>query len=132
MSKIVSSLLLGAALITMPAGAATRRDPGAELQKLLAGRVPEAPVSCIDPGLASSSTVIEGQAIVYRVGSRLFVNTTEDPSRLRDDDILVTNIRGSQLCNHDSVQLLARTSQVPRGFVLLGKFVPYSKPAKAR
>ena len=132
MSKLLSSVLLGAALIAMPAGAATHRDPDHELQKLLAGRTPEAPVSCIESSLASSVTVVRGRAIVYRIGSRLFVNTTEDPSRLRNDDILVANVRGAQLCNHDAIQLVAWGGQVPRGFVLLDKFVPYSKITKAR
>ena len=132
MSEKLSFLLLGAAFFAMPAGAATHRSTDAELQKLLAGRTPEASISCIDPGMTSSVTVIKGRAIVYRVGSRLFVNTTEDPSRLRDDDILVTNVHGSQLCNHDAVQLVAWGSRVPRGFVLLDKFVPYSKDTKTR
>jgi hypothetical protein len=128
MPKIMKALLLGVALSAMPAIAATHDDPDAELQKMLAGRSPEAPVSCINSGIASNVTVIRGKAIVYRVGSRLFVNTTEDPSRLRDDDILVTRLRGSELCNHDAVQLVPWGTQISRGFVLLDKFVPYSKP----
>ncbi|HEX8301434.1 hypothetical protein [Sphingomonas sp.] len=132
MLNIIHSLLLGAAFLATPAIATTRDDPDAELQKLLAGRSAGMPVSCIGQGSATNVTVIDGKALVYRVGSRLYVNTPDNAARLRDDDILVTRTFGSQVCSHDVVHLVDRGSQFPRGFVMLGKFVPYSKPAKAR
>ncbi|RZM32503.1 MAG: hypothetical protein EOP67_27370, partial [Sphingomonas sp.] len=63
----------------------------------------------------------------------LYVNEPQSgASSLRDDDILVTRVTGSQLCSIDSVNLIDRASQVQHGFVILGKFVPYSRPAKAK
>jgi hypothetical protein len=130
MSDIMKSLLLGTALFATPVLAATRENnPDTELQKMLAGRSSGAPVSCISLRSASNVTVIDRKAIVYRVGGRLYVNTPENPADLRDDDILVTKTFGSQLCNHDVVHLVDRGSQFTRGFVMLGKFVPYSRQA---
>ena len=130
MSKILNALLVGAALFATPAVA--RRDtPDVQLQKLLAGRTSGTPVSCINLGSATNSTIIDKKAIVYRVGSRLYVNTPDNASGLRDDDILVTKTYGPQLCSHDVVHLVDRGGHFPRGFVMLGKFVPYSKPPKS-
>ena len=50
-----------------------------------------------------------------------------------DFDALLNRWAGPQLCRTDSLQLLDRTSRIPRGFVVLGDFVPYKKaPAAAK
>lgn len=132
MAKLLPSMLLGAALLAAPAALA-RDTPEVQLQKLLAGRVAGAPVDCISLSTSRSSRIIDGKAIVYEVGSRLYVNEpSSGASSLDDDDILVTRTSGSQLCRMDTVNLIDRGSRFPRGFVLLGKFVPYTKPKPAR
>jgi hypothetical protein len=129
MRSFIKPLILGASLIAVPAVAAPRDTPEVQLQKLLAGRVAGKPVDCINYSSVSSSQVIHGKAIVYRVGSRLYVNEPRSgASTLDEDDVLVTKTFGSQLCSIDTVNLVDRTSRFPRGFVTLGKFVPYSKP----
>lgn len=45
-----------------------------QLEKILAGRVAGKPTSCINLRNTTSSQIIEGRAIVYRVGSTLYVN----------------------------------------------------------
>ena len=76
------------------------------------------------------SQVIDGTAIVYRVGGRLYVNRPEiGADSLDNDDILVTRTTTDQLCRIDTVRLIDRTSRIPRGFVGLGDFVPYTKPS---
>jgi hypothetical protein len=129
---MLKTLLLTAALVASPALAA-RDDPDTQLQKALAGRVAGKPTDCISLPNAQSSQIIRGKAIIYRSGGRLYVNEPQSgASSLRDDDILVTRVTGSQLCSIDSVNLIDRASQVQHGFVILGKFVPYSRPAKAK
>jgi hypothetical protein len=131
MTRFFSSILLGASLIAAPAVAAPRDTPEVQLQKLLAGRTAGKPVDCI-PLSSNSSQVIEGKAIVYRVGSKLYVNEPRSGAEsLNDDDILVTKVFGSQLCSIDTVNLVDRTSRFPRGFVILGKFVPWTKVKQA-
>ncbi len=119
-----------AALAAIPATASAREKlaPEEQLAKLLEGRVAGEPQNCIPLSMARSSQVIDKTAIVYRVGSTLWVNRPEGgASSLDDDDILVTKLSGSQLCSIDAVQLHDRSSHMYSGFVSLGKFVPYRR-----
>jgi len=119
-----------AALAAIPATASAREKlaPEEQLAKLLEGRVAGEPQNCIPLSMARSSQVIDKTAIVYRVGSTLWVNRPEGgASSLDDDDILVTKLSGSQLCSIDAVQLHDRSSNMYSGFVSLGKFVPYRR-----
>lgn len=130
MTTILKTLIAGAALIAAPASAlAGKRDtPDVQLQKMLDGRVAGKPTSCIPLTNTRESTIIDGKAIVYRVGGKLYVNDLKgNADRLDDDDILVTRTFGSQLCRNDVVTLVSRASQIQHGFVILGDFVPYSR-----
>ena len=51
-------------------------------------------------------------------------------SSLRQDDVLVTRTYGGDLCEPDAVDLFDSLAHFQRGFVSLGPFVPYSKPAR--
>ena len=132
----ISSLLLGAALIGIGAVApATARDhrenskAEAQLAKALDGRIAGKPVSCISQHNITSSTVYDGTAIVYRIGSTLYVNRPRvGQSSLDSDDILVSKTFGSQLCSLDTIKLVDRGARFQTGFVGLGEFVPYAKP----
>ncbi|MFA6113537.1 MAG: hypothetical protein WC729_06080 [Sphingomonas sp.] len=132
----ISSMLLGAALIGMGATApATARDhrenskAEAQLAKALEGRVAGKPVSCISQHNITSSTVYDGTAIVYRIGSTLYVNRPRvGQTSLDSDDILVSKTFGSQLCSLDTIKLVDRAARFQTGFVGLGEFVPYAKP----
>jgi hypothetical protein len=125
-SAILIALAVAAAA---PVAAATpqHKQGEAALQELLEGRVAGKPVSCLSLPQVGSSQVIDGTAIVYRSGSRLYVNRTRDPRSLRSDDILLTRSFDGQLCSIDTVNLLDRSSQMPRGFATLGEFVPYER-----
>ncbi|MHA6720269.1 hypothetical protein ACX40Y_12570 [Sphingomonas sp. RS6] len=134
MKQIFATLLAGAALLAAPVASAKRDGdtPDAQLAKMIEGRVAGKPVDCINLGMATSSTVVDGKAIVYRSGATLYVNEPRaGADRLDDDSILVTNTFGSQLCSIDAVHLVDRFGYFPRGFVLLGKFVPYTREKKA-
>jgi hypothetical protein len=105
----------------------------AELAKMLEGRVAGEPVRCVPTSSLGQSTVIDKTAIVYRVGSKLYVNRPRGGAdQLSDDEILVTKVYGSQLCNIDKIDLVDRTSQMWSGFVVLGDFVPYTKVKATR
>lgn len=134
----LATLLLSAAVLAtgVTASAATpsrQARAEAKLETLLAGRVPGKPVRCIDLHRIDGSQIIDGTAIVYRNGSRLYVNRPQTGASFLDsDDILLTKSWGSQLCRIDTVRLLDRSSRFPRGFVGLGDFVPYTAPKPAR
>lgn len=130
MSKILKTVIAAAAIIAAPASAlAGKRDtPEQELAKMLEGRVQGKPVNCIPLSNTRESTIIDGKAIVYRVGGKLYVNDLKgNAGRLDDDDILVTRTFSSQLCRNDVVTLIDRGSQIQHGFVILGNFVPYAR-----
>lgn len=131
MRRLLPFVTAAAVILTAPAaGAASRYDADAELQKALAGRVAGKPINCIPLSSVTGNTIVTGRAIIYRIGSRLYVNQPrgDGAKRLNRDDVLVTRTVGTDLCRLDVVQLLDRTSRIPRSFVSLGQFVPYTKP----
>ena len=120
------------ALLALPGAAMADEKPNpkgeAELAKMLEGRVAGEPVKCLPTHTMDNSTIIDGTAIVYRSGSKLYVNRPRSGAdQLDDDDILLTKLYGSQLCNIDKVDLIDRSSKMWSGFVMLGDFVPYQK-----
>lgn len=128
----MNSLKLALAAAALAAPAAARPDPDAALGKLIAGRVAGEPTPCISLSPTRPAQIIQGRAIVYRVGGTLYVNRpTSGAEALDEDDLLVTRSFGGQLCRLDIVRLLSRGSRLPRGSVTLGDFVPYAKPKAA-
>lgn len=122
-------LLAAAALLAAPAAAQRAADPQLKLDRLLAGRVAGAPVTCIPLRPTTRSQVIPGRAIIYSEnGRRLFVNRPRGGAEwLTRDSILVTRPVTTQLCRAEPVQLVDRASGIGRGFVTLGDFVPYTR-----
>lgn len=134
MRPLIATIVAAAAIAAIPAAstAKERLAPEDQLAKLLEGRVAGTPQDCIPLSSVNGSQIIEKTAIVYRVGSTMWVNRPRGGAEsLDDDDILVTKTTGSQLCSIDPVQLRDRTSQMYSGFVSLGEFVPYRR-AKAK
>jgi len=128
--RIFSSLLAAAALAATAASAAPSTDDRGEarLAEAIKGRLAGKPVDCISLRSISSTEIIDRAAILYRSGSRLYVNRPEAGSPLHRGDILVTKTSGSQLCSIDTVRLLDSSTRFERGFVSLGKFIPYTRP----
>ncbi|MBC2669314.1 hypothetical protein ACFOON_07565 [Novosphingobium piscinae] len=110
------------------AGAAPKLTPEQQLAKALEGRVAGKPVRCIDPRLNMNTQVIDGTAIVYGSGQTIYLQKPVNAQSLRNDVILVADMRGGgQLCNIDVVQLHDRINWWWRGFVSMNQFVPYTK-----
>jgi hypothetical protein len=115
------------------ATAASKDDSAAELAKLLDGRVAGPPVNCIDLPRAGGSRVIDHTAIVYDFGSTIYVNYPKGGANaLSSDDILLTKTFSTQLCRMDIVRMVDRTGGFPKGFISLGDFIPYKRPAAAK
>lgn len=133
MKKAALFLAATAALVSVglasAAPAAARDTPQQQLAKLLAGRVAGKPADCIDTFTNRDSQVIEKTAIVYGSGRTIWVNRPYNADQLDDDVILVTKLHGPQLCSVDVVYLHDRNMGFNRGFVSLGKFVPYTRVA---
>ncbi|WP_230291852.1 hypothetical protein [Croceicoccus sp. Ery5] len=136
----LSALALGAlaplvALAPIVAQAAQDDEKPAELSKgeqrlakALEGRVAGTPEKCIQMSRITSTTIYDKTAIVYKIGSTLYVNRPENgANNLRSNDILVTRTSIGQLCDIDTVQMRDQTGFMS-GIIFLGEFVPYTKP----
>lgn len=121
--------LMAAAMPAHAADPPSQRGEAA-LAKLIAGRVPGKPLSCLTQRDLRSSQTLDGTAIVYESFGTLYVNRPNGASSLDSDDILVTRTVGSQLCRSDTVTLIDRGSRFQRGFVILNDFVPYRRAPK--
>lgn len=130
MRKFVTAAL--ALLAAAPAAAqGLASDP--KLDRVLAGRAAGAPVRCIPLRPNTRSQIVPGEAIVYRDGDQMFVNRpTVGLEWLERDSILVSRPVVSSLCANEPVQLIDRVGGFQRGNIVLGEFVPYTKPGKAR
>jgi hypothetical protein len=126
-------LLSAALLLSVDAAQAKQRAPEEDLQRITAGRSAGEPVDCIFLHDISSSEIIRGTAIVYRLNNgTIMVNRPSTGANFLDrNDILVTDTHSPQLCSIDVVRLVDNGSGMPSGSVGLGKFVPYPR-AKAR
>ena len=112
------------------ADARPRMSGEAELAKLLQGRVAEAPVECITTFPSSSDmTVIDKTALVFGRGNVIYVNRTQHPREVDDDEILVIKKFGSssQLCRTDIITTVDQGSRMYSGNVFLSQFVPYRR-----
>jgi len=130
MRPLIATILSAVMLAAAPAAVAKDKPTGEEkLARMLEGRVAGEPRDCIALSSVTSSQVVDKTAIVYRIGSTLWVNRPRGGAESLDgdDDILVTKLTGSQLCSIDTIQLHDRTSHMYAGFVSLGEFVPYRK-----
>lgn len=131
-AALFSALATTAALCAIPATAGPRLSPGQQLDKALAGRVAGKPVDCIDPRFNSDTRIIDRTAIIYGSGRTVYLQQPDNARALRDDDVLVTELRGSgQLCSIDTVKLHDRSGGWYRGFVGLNRFVPYTRAQTA-
>jgi hypothetical protein len=121
-------LLLASACATTAVAKDAAPDPA--IAKALSGKVAGKPVTCISLLDGQSSTTYRG-AILYRVSSKLtYVNDLGKCPFLGEDNILVTDIHGSQMCRGDIVRMIDRSSRFPSGSCVFSDFVPYQTPGK--
>lgn len=128
MRKLAFFAAAAATLIAAPPLLAREKLTGeARLAKMLEGREPGRPASCIPYSATADTTVIDKTAIVYSTGTTIWVNRPRNAAELDDDNIMVTNIHGASLCRLDIVRTHDRTGGFFNGFVALDDFVPYRK-----
>lgn len=113
------------------AGDATQMTKGEQkLAKLIGDRVAGEPRKCINDYQTRDFRVIDGTAIVYKVGRTVWVNYTRHPETLDDSDVMVFRRFGSQLCSTDIVTTMDRLGGFYTGNVFLSDFIPYRLPEK--
>ena len=124
--------LAATAVLAVPAAVSAKPKLTGEerLAKLIEGREAGEPVSCIPQHATRDTKVIDKTAIVYGSGNVIYVNRPRHPAALDDDDVMVVELHGSQLCRMDIVRMHDRTSHMYSGFIGLEDFVPYRRVAK--
>ncbi len=100
-----------------------------ELAKALEGRVPGKPENCISASRVNGPEIIDNRNILYRQsGARVWRNEMADKCTvLRENDILVIESYGNQICRFDRFQVINRNSGFPSAYCVLGSFTPYDK-----
>ncbi len=119
-----------AAVSLLAAGSAASATPdgATELARALEGREAGEPVECINLAQVRNTRVIEETAIVYRIGSTLYVNRPRAGADALDRwDTQVTRTPSNRLCSTDTVRMIDPNSRILRGTVFLGQFVPYRR-----
>ena len=97
------------------------------LEKMLEGRIAGEPQSCIRNFPTDDLTIIDGTALVYKVGGTLYVNIPRNAEDVDHWDTLVTRTSTSQLCRQDIVTTVDLPSGMYTGNIMLGDFVPYRR-----
>lgn len=136
MSHLRQTYIAAAAVLAVAAPAAAQDGAPAEptegqieLAELLEGRVAGEPERCIRTFPSRNLNIIEGTAIVMDAGDTVWVNYTENPDSLDEDDALLIRKFGSatRLCRLDTVTTFDRVNGFYTGNVFLSDFVPYKK-----
>jgi len=131
LKTLIAGVLLATSSVALASSSSTEARGETRLTQILDGRTAGPPVDCIDLHNIDSTEVVDGTAIVYHDGNRLYVNRpTMGRESLDSDDILLTRTWSPELCSIDTVRLIDRGSRFERGFVGLGQFVPYVKPKR--
>lgn len=128
----IASCAAAAVFLAAPALEAKAPRPNGEMQlaKILEGREAGEPQSCIPSHATSRVRIIRGTAIIYDSGRTIYVNRPANPRTLSNNDILVVDRLGHELCKTDMVHTRSQGSPGFRtGSVFLGEFVPYTKVA---
>ena len=72
---------------------------------------------------------IDKTAYVYGRGKTIYVQTTANPERIDDREVLVTRRMGasSQLCRQDTIRTTDPVSRISSGAVFFVDFIPYTR-----
>ncbi len=137
LSAALAAAFLPGACAPVPEPALTESQQAqlaAELADVLGDRVAGKPQNCIGTTSLGSSVPVGDRIIVYARGSVRYRNDLRSacPGLGRNDDILVTELHGTQLCDGDLVQQVDRFSGIQGPSCRLGKFTPYSKADSER
>lgn len=117
-----------AALAVAGTPALAERQTGEErLAKLLEGRVAGDPTDCVPHRPSARLYVIDKTAVVYDTGPTIYVNYTQDPEALDDNDYLVLRDPSPSLCRTTQITTRDRTGNFFSGAIFLTDFIPYKR-----
>jgi len=129
MRLLVLTAAAAALALTGPAIAKPALTGEAKLAKMLEGRVAGAPTDCIRTWTNNDMKTIDRTALVFGHGDVIYVNRTQDPGLIDEDNTLVIRKTGntSQLCRTDIVTTYDSRARFYTGNVFLADFIPYRR-----
>jgi hypothetical protein len=129
MKKLISLIAVSMVIGAAPAAAARQPvDREAELSRAIGDRIAGEPVDCLDMHRVRGTRIIDDTAIVYEVGSTIYVNRPRaGADSLNRWDTMVTRPFNNRLCSVDTVRMVDLPSRMLTGIVFLGEFVPYRR-----
>lgn len=133
MRGVALLIALGALASCTTAPEQTTRTPEGqqEFARLVAGKVPGAPVQCLSSYNMNDMVVIDESTVAYRLGSnRVYVNHLQGTCNgLGRNAIMVTkSLAGSDNCRGDIVTMVDQSSHMMTGSCAFGDFIPYTRP----
>jgi hypothetical protein len=129
------AILLGLSLVSCATGpepytqsAQAQRD----LERLTAGKIAGAPLTCVPSTSASTDdlTIVDGRTVAYRIGSRTtyIVHLSQGCGGLASGYTLVTErFAGAGPCRGDPARVVDFTSRIPVGSCVVKEIVPYNR-----
>ena len=132
----ISLLLLGAALgscAVAPQPTGAMRSPSGQraFDSLLAGKVAGPPVSCLPNYNANDMSTIDGQNVIFRVGTRTayLVRLTPGCDLLGSGNyaLLSRQFGGVGLCRGDIAQVFDTMNRQTVGSCTVGEIIPYRR-----
>ena len=131
---LVSSTLLSACAPMASSAEAEALTPRqlAVLDRNLGGKVAGDPVRCIPTGMSQDTIRVSDTILLYRSSGRLvYKNDLRGgcPGLSRDNDVIVSEIRGPGPCSGDIIHLVDRTTGIRGPSCVLGEFTPYRTPS---
>lgn len=131
--RSLSLLLVAAALGSCATGPEPARtaEAQAHLDKLIAGKVPSEPISCLRHQRANDMVVIDDGTVLFKDGRTVYRNDFQGGSCSnlgRGNYALVTRTSGSGLCRGDIAEVRDLSAGMAVGSCVLGDFVPYRAP----
>ena len=115
-----------AAAVAASAVQAQAPDREAQLAQELGDRVAGEPVRCINYRQVRNTRIVNDTAILFRIGSAIFVNRPRSGAETLDDSFALVNERSDgRLCSGDTLQLTEGMG-ITR-MIVAGDFVPYRR-----
>jgi hypothetical protein len=130
------SIILGGAVLAsctaVPPPPARDANAQQHYEMLVAGKVPQAPMSCLPSHRANDMIRIDDNTVVFRDGSsRVYVNHMHGPCTglANSNNALVTKEHTSPgPCSGDIARVVDTTAHIPVGSCTWGEFLPYVRP----
>ncbi len=98
------------------------------LSKLLENRVAGEPKTCIRSRPTERMQTIDGTAYVYGSGNTIYVQRTQSPDQIDDNDtLIIRRFDASQLCKLDIITTIDPFTGIFTGVVFFEDFVPYTR-----